>query len=72
MDTGIVTEVKEINRDKGPGYITYSSPDYDLDTAILRFEARYGFYPEEVEVFKGYLMVGPVPEQDMADYLGVE
>ena len=50
-----------INRERGPGYMTIAPP-YDQETAIARFEDRYGFPPEEVKPYKGYLMLGPVPE----------
>ena len=68
MDNEIVTEVKEINREPGPAFMTFSLP-CDEETAILQFESRYGFKPE-VMVVPNNLMLGPAPEKEL--YLGDE
>ncbi len=58
-------EYKPIERNNGPGYMTFSLP-YDGKTARLQFEARYGCKPKEVRVHKGkLLMLGPVPEKEI-------
>ena len=64
MDKDIVPEVKELNRNLGPGFVTHTLP-YDEEVAVLQFESRYGFPPEKVEEFKGFLMVGPIPEREL-------
>ena len=57
-------EVKQLNLDRGPAFISFSLP-FDEDVAVMRFKARYGYLPEKVEEFKGFLMVGPAPEREM-------
>ena len=55
-------EYKPIERNNGPGYMTFSLP-CDRETAVMQFEARHGCKPEEVKEHKGkLLMLGPVPE----------
>ena len=61
MDKEIVPEVKELNRNLGPGFVTHTLP-YDEEVAVLQFEERYGLTPEIVEEYKRYLLVGPVPD----------
>ena len=66
MDKDIVT-VKELNRDRSPGFMTFSMP-YDQETAELQFESRYGYSPEKVWYFNDkYLMLGPVVELEVSD-----
>ena len=52
----------QINRDRGDAYQAYSLPQ-DEETAVMRFEARYGHPPENVlNVLDKYLLVGPVED----------
>ena len=59
-------EYEPIERDNGPGYMSFSKP-YDRETAVMQFEERYGFSPVEINEYKNLLMLGPVPEE--ADYI---
>ena len=53
----------QINRDRGDAYQAYSLP-YDQDTALMQFEDRYGYTPENVlNVLDKYLLIGPVREE---------
>ena len=47
--------------DRGPAWWTHSLP-CDKETAVMQFEARYGYPPEKVETEYKFLYLGPVSE----------
>ena len=64
MDIKDCNIVKELNREIGPAFMTFSLP-CDEETAILQFESRYGFKPETVMPVPNNLMLGPAPEIEL-------
>jgi len=44
-------------------YLAYSN-DHDRQDAIRNFKRIYGYEPEGVYAYKGYILVGPVKEED--------
>ena len=58
----IVTELKELNREPRPAFMTFSKP-FDQETAVMQFNARYGYPPAEINKYKNLLMLGPVSEK---------
>jgi len=54
----------QINRDRGEKYVAFALP-HDQDFAVMCFEERYGYKPQEVfNVFEKLLLVGPVEEDN--------
>ena len=52
--------------DRGPAWWTHSMP-CDQETAVMQFEARYGYPPEKVMEEKGYIYLGPVVVSEDTD-----
>ena len=52
--------------DRGPAWWTHSLP-CDEETAIRQFEAKFGYAPETVAEYGGFLYLGPVVVSEDTD-----